>query len=76
MPLLDRNVGAGRKAGRALGTIALVFFSMLSCRAVSTTPLSVGEFDRMALRCGPQVAPSTLMSIAKVESSLQPACDQ
>ena len=35
-------------------------------------PLSVGEFGQLALRCGASVAPSTLASIARTESSFQP----
>ena len=35
-------------------------------------PLSVDQFGQMALRCGPDVAPSTLASIARTESRFQP----
>jgi type IV secretion system protein VirB1 len=35
-------------------------------------PMEMGEFYRLARRCAPQVAPSTLAAIAKVESGFRP----
>ncbi len=35
-------------------------------------PLNVADFGRLALRCGPSVAPSTLASIARAESGFEP----
>jgi type IV secretion system protein VirB1 len=37
----------------------------------AANPLDSATFGRLALRCGPTVAPSTLMSIAKTESAFQ-----
>jgi type IV secretion system protein VirB1 len=72
MLLLHRNVDAGRKAAPKPAAVALMFLGMISWGPVIAAPVSSEEFYRLASRCGPQVAPSTLISIAKVESRLQP----
>jgi type IV secretion system protein VirB1 len=38
----------------------------------SAKPLGLSDFGQLALRCGPSVAPSTLASVARIESQLQP----
>ena len=55
------------------GQIAATAVAVLSLSTpVFATSLSVGDFGQLALRCGPSVAPSTLASIARTESSFEP----
>ena len=45
---------------------------LLSQRRPGAIRYSLSDFAQLALRCGPSVAPSTLASVARVESGFQP----
>jgi type IV secretion system protein VirB1 len=52
--------------------VVCILFGTFIARSAYSAPLSVEQVTQLALRCGPTVAPSTLVSIAEVESGLQP----
>jgi type IV secretion system protein VirB1 len=78
--LTETNLLAGprwpqrRAAGRPSVKVrrAAVFAALAFASPASATPLSIADFGQLALRCGPWVAPSTLASIARTESSFEP----
>jgi type IV secretion system protein VirB1 len=67
--LTPRTLGSNRvKAGIA----AIVAAGVSAPAPTSANSLNLSDFGQLALRCGPSVAPSTLASIARIESDLQP----
>jgi type IV secretion system protein VirB1 len=52
--------------------VALAFAAAAGPIQARAAPLTIREFDRVAQRCGPSVAPSTLASIARTESTFEP----
>jgi type IV secretion system protein VirB1 len=65
-----RNSVPGK--ARAVIAAALAALTIAISAPAFADPLSVSAFGRLALRCGPSVAPSTLASIARTESAFEP----
>ena len=61
----------GRTSGRSQPMLA-AFMMLWGAGTAFAQPLSVKEFGQLALRCGPNVAPVTLASIARTESGFDP----
>lgn len=76
VPVLRRLITRtqSRVPGRAHAVIAaaLTAATIAISAPACADPLGVGAFGQLALRCGPSVAPSTLVSIARTESAFEP----
>lgn len=66
----SRNPAPG--SPQAIIAVALAVVASIISVPAFADPFSVSVFGQLALRCGPSVAPSTLASIAGIESAFEP----
>lgn len=64
---------SSRGPGRTFRGICFAFVTFMVAWGTATAqPLAIRDFGQLALRCGPNVAPVTLASIAQTESGFEP----
>ena len=65
------TIAAGRHSGRIATACSLASILLAVPTATRAERLSVADFTKIAARCGPSVAPSTLAAVAKTESGFR-----